>query len=247
MSNSPAPLLLLTAYNRPEYFKKTVESWAQVKQKEQWDLVISLDYTPDDTIRQQMLDIAHSLDNSGFRRVKIDKMEKNLGVLEHPYAAFTKYFNKGADFIVRAEDDLIVSDDILHYFMANQQTFKSDYSIASIHGCTFEQESLGSEYVSKSSRFNPLVFGTWRDRWDAYIGPTWDRDYSTYNGTVGNQAGWDWNLNTRVLPKLGKSVLLPHTSRVDNIGVYGTHALPSNFVKAPTFSHSNPLQTFILR
>jgi hypothetical protein len=83
--------------------------------------------------------------------------------------------------------------------------------------------------------FNPLIWGLWKDRWVDVVRDTWDHDYSTYNGTPGNQAGWDWNLNTRVIPNLGLKCSLPLQSRVSHIGVVGTHGRIENFKETPSF------------
>ena len=161
---------------------------------------------------------------------------ERYGVLEHPWVALENLFqNEGYDFVVRAEDDLIVSDDILEYFDWAAEKYQNDADVATVHGMSFEQHSEDVAKVSRINGFNPWIWGTWRDRWTEYISPSWDHDYSTFNVFPQNQSGWDWNLNTRVFPALGFVGIYPAMSRVDNIGVYGTHGTQENFHPATTF------------
>ena len=64
---------------------------------------------------------------------------------------------------------------------------------------------------------------------------TWDRDYSTYNGSPGFETGWDWNLDTRVFPAHGLVAVAPRVSRVRNIGEVGERGTPEDLVPAPSF------------
>src|SRR5690606_27286940 len=104
----------------------------------------------------------------------------------------------------------------------------------------------GPAEAFKAGGFNPLNWGTWKDRWEFYIRDTWDHDYSTNNGRPGYQAGWDWNLNTRVLPSREKVCVWPGTSRVQNIGQHGTHADPNDYPVSTSFQPIYGIQDYIL-
>lgn len=224
--------VVFTAYNRIGYLTKVLDSWRNVRGIRDWVFYASIDPSPHtnevvDLFAQFFRDTGTSL---GLTNVN----KERLGVLHHPWVALDHVFSHGNDFAVRVEDDLMVSDDFLEYMDYARQEFEDDKDIAAVIGYTNGPDGDESE-VWIRPEYGPWNWGTWKDRWDEYIGPTWDHDYSTYNGTPGNQSGWDWNLNTRVLPSLGKSCVFPGHSRVQNIGAQGTHAQPANFPQSPSY------------
>jgi hypothetical protein len=196
----------------------------------EWTVVVRLEPSP---FIEEHLEIINELQHEHLQVVVNPQI---YGVLHHPWVGFEELFMHGYDFVVRAEDDLPVSDDILEYFEWAAETYSQDQEIAAVVGFSARNEGE-PEDVYRVPGFSPWVWGTWADRWEEYISPTWDHDYSTYNAYPGNHAGWDWNLNTRVLPKLGKKCIFPGLSRVQNIGVWGVHGTPENLVRVENFQY----------
>lgn len=224
--------IFLTAYDRPSYFNTTLASWAQVRGASDWDLVLRFEpsqYTAMQ-VRQAKLSLAHS----DFRSITIIENPERYGVLHHPWRGFDALFEEGYDFVARTEDDLIVSDDVLELLSWQAENLADLPDVATAHACNLGKE-LDEDVVYLFRDFNPLVWGTWRDRWYEFIRDTWDHDYSTFNGVPGVHSGWDWNLNTRILPARGAVSAFPGTSRVHNIGIVGTHSTPENYHTAETF------------
>lgn len=223
--------LLFTAYDRPDYLAEVLRTWSAVRGLDRWHVVARIEpgkYTDQiismftDFFERMNLDVASIVVNPSV-----------LGVLHHPWVGFEDLF-KDYDFVVRTEDDLLVSVDILEYFEWASEHYDSDPVVASVHG--FSADVGGApESVHRLTRCSPLVWGTWRPYWEEVMGPTWDLDYSTFNGFPGNESGWDHNLNTRIYPKLGLVGIYPVVSRVKNIGVYGTHSGPDNYYDAEEF------------
>lgn len=231
-------VLVITAFDRPSYFRQTMDTWRNVRRFYDWDVVVRLE--------PSLFEVEHraTIDELEHPNLKIVVNETPLGVLHHPWVAFEELF-RGYDFVVRAEDDLVVADDILEYFEWAAEEYRDDEEIAAVVGFSGRNadwaDTVGS--VERTPYFSPWVWGTWWDRWDEYISPTWDHNYSTYNEFPGNQSGWDWNLNTRVLPSRNKKCLYPAKSRVDNIGVYGVHGTPDNHQTANWFDyHNDPVE-----
>lgn len=219
--------LFITAANRPNYFRATMDSWRSVRGFYDWRVVIRLEPTPFVSEHQDIItELQHE-------KIQVIVNPQIYGVLHHPWEGFEAQFLH-SDFVVRAEDDLVVSDDILEYFDWASENYEDDNEVAAILGFS-SLESSDSSRVVRQNKFSPWVWGTWDSRWSDYIRDTWDHTYSTYNGVPGNESGWDWNLDTRVLPKLGKKCIAPEMSRVQNIGVYGVHGTPENFVQASSF------------
>lgn len=232
-------VLFITAANRPNYFREVLSSWRDVRGFYDWNVVIRLEPT-DKT--SEMLETVAELEHSKLQTIVNPEV---YGVLHHPWVGFNEIFNGFTDFVVRAEDDLTVSSDILEFFDWAAEAYRADPEIATVLGYT---ERAGAEdLVVRQQDFSPWVWGTWQDRWENVIRDTWDHTYSTFNAYPGNQAGWDWNLNTRVLPSLGLKNIAPASSRVQNIGVWGIHGTEGNFVQSPSFVSERPQITYIER
>ncbi len=224
--------IFLTAYNRPDLLAKTLDSWEKVRGLEDWAFVGRVE--PSDVARDNRNVFKDFFDRTGIPFHEIVINPELYGVLHHPWVGFEELF-KDFSFVVRAEDDLRVSDDILDYFTWAELTFRRTPEVATIHGYQERPGSTSEGGVEVLPKFNPLVWGTWDTVWAEVMRDTWDHDYSTFNGSPGHQAGWDWNLNTRIFPELGLKGVYPRMSRVDNIGVWGTHSHPGNWSTAETF------------
>lgn len=228
--------LFITATDRVNYFENAIKTWKKVRGFYDWHVVIRFEPNPRLEAQVKMVK------ELGHPNLEVIVNPEVYGVLHHPWVGFEELF-KDFDFVVRGEDDLLVSDDILEYFEWAAEEYAEDKDIAIILGYS-DWEGPENE-VQRIPSFNPLTWGTWRNRWRDFIGPTWDHDYSTNNGTPGVHAGWDWNLNTRILPSLGLSCIFPIASRVQNIGVFGTHSLPENFRQTTSFVlHREPVDYF---
>lgn len=226
--------MLLTAYDRPHYLQPVLESWARARGLGAWHLRIAVEPSPVlDEVVAQLEDFVRV---AGVPDVDLQVNPVRLGVAENPYRHLGALFDAGHGFVVRAEDDLVVADDVLELFAYVAAAYAGDSSVVSAHAFSAAGE-IGNDAAAlrRTPAFCPWVWGTWRDRWDGVVGPTWDRDYSTWNGSPGYESGWDWNLNTRVLPARGLVAVEPLVSRVDNIGVVGVHGTRENAPARPPF------------
>ena len=232
-------VLFLTAYNRPQYFRQVLDSWKAVRGIEQWDIYVQIE--PNSFAEEQEQMVYETFTNHDNVEVVINPQK--YGVLHNPWVGFEHLFmERNYDFVVRGEDDLVVSADILEYFNYTSEKFQNNPKVATV--VAYSDDNGGPDGIKLSSGFGPWVWGTWFDRWEGLFGPTWDHDYSTYNGEPGNQAGWDWNINTRIFPQYDLRSVEPTRSRVHNIGVFGTHAIPEDYHTSDSFSpdHGEGLQ-----
>jgi len=223
--------IFLTAYDRPELLARTMRSWELVRGVLGVPFLVMIE--PGPKAEECAAIVEASFVRMGHLASHVEVNPTRYGVLHHPWVGFEKMF-KNFDFVIRAEDDLCVSDDVLEYFDWAEAAFRDDSEVATVHAYT-DGPGSDPEVVQVLSEFNPWIWGTWKNVWHDVLGPTWDHDYSTFNGTPGNQSGWDWNLNTRIFPQLGLSGVFPEMSRVDNIGVYGIHGTAENFRTAESF------------
>lgn len=230
--------VVMTVCDRPDYLRQALESWLQVdgvgwvdwwfmlepteQQGACWTLVSQFCRALDrDTWRDLFL-------HGGAGSRTIWPNERRLGVLENPYQGLKLAFNSGAEYVVLAEDDVLVSRDVLAYHAWAAQEFApwNRQTPPPLAVCSHQMEQRGDEYgVLRSGKFDPLVWGTWAEAWREVIEPTWDHDYSSGPGG-GQQAGWDWNIN-RQLTERGLTVVKPAQSRSQHIGEHGgTHCTP---------------------
>lgn len=233
--------VFITAYNRLPYLQQVLHSWQSVRGLEDWHFVAMIEPSPvQEQVKEEFELFAAQ---NGLTDYEILINPERFGVLHHPWVGFERLFNdEGYDFVVRAEDDLVVSSDILEMFDWSAHRYESVEQVAAVNGFSITDGREGQ--VSLSPKFSPLNWGTWRGRWNDLLRDTWDHDYSTFNGVKGNQAGWDWNINTRVLPEAGMLCVVPDQSRVQNIGMHGTHAVPEDFIQAGNFSSFRPKVKF---
>lgn len=222
--------LFFTAYDRMDYLRQTLKSWESVRGIQDWDVTFRIEPGP----RQE--EARHQFETFAARVGLVDYdliiNPERLGVLEHPYVGFNDLFQR-FNFVVRAEDDLLVSDDILEYFSWAADTYEHDIDVATINA--FSKVSGQDDKVFRQQRFNPWIWGTWKHIWDRLLEPTWDHDYSTFNGVPGVESGWDWNIDTRLLARNGYSAIYPENSRVQNIGLWGIHGTPDNLLTAASY------------
>jgi hypothetical protein len=236
------PAVLLTAFDRPRYLAPVLDAWAGVRDLHAWHLRVAVEPSG---ARDEVVELVRAfVRRTGHQDTEVVLNPTRLGVLENPYVHLEALFRAGHDFVVRAEDDLVVADDVLELFAHVQRTYAGDASVATAHAFCPDPAGASPAELARTDAFCPWVWGTWRDRWLDLVGPTWDRDYSTYNSSPGFETGWDWNLNTRVFPAHGLGAVAPRVSRVQNIGEVGEHGTPDDLVPAPSFVAHQPTQDY---
>lgn len=209
--------ILLTTYNRPHYLEKVLESWQHVRHFQEWPLHVFVEPSEE---MPQIIGMLESLDHPNMH---IHINPTIYGVLHNPWVGFETLFREEHfEFVVRVEDDLLVSDDILEFFAFQAEKWEQRENVYAVLG--FTNENGDDDAYRLVPNFSPLIWGTWWYIWQDKIGPSWDHDYSTYNHTPGHQAGWDWNLNTRIYPADGALSVAPTSTRVKDIGEFGVHA-----------------------
>lgn len=227
--------IVFTVCQRPYYLKESLESWSKVRGFRDWRLIFMIE--PTKVVNEQV----KVIDELSHPNKQLIFNKERLGVLNNPWQGFEKSFSTGAEFTIIGEEDIVVSEDILEYFNYAIDTRTFDLDVLTVCSNLREKEfEPDRDYeVLEDIRFDPLIWGTWKSRWDNVIRNTWDHDYST--GTDSQGAGWDWNLNTRIMPQNGFKSLFPVNSRSQHIGrLEGTHCTPSYYEEtmSPSFKVS---------
>jgi hypothetical protein len=219
--------LVFTAFDRPEYLAQTLDTWNDVRGLA--SIPASFFIEPSDLV-DSVAELAFTLRTS----TTVNINETVQGVLVNPWNALDSAFGNGAEFVILAEDDVVVSQDTLEFFNWASVEYQTT-DVLAVNACS----SLGGgrdNEVYTDAGFNPLVWGTWTDRWYNVLRDTWDKDYSTGNPD-GSEAGWDWNIN-RIIQAGDWRVVRPVNSRSNHIGEFnGTHTTPESFPGSQSISY----------
>ena len=231
--------LVVQIYDRPHYLKQAVDSLLRVRGLDNWHVVFSIDVSPE---YSEVVAALTPLFGRLGQPFEFWNNNPKLGVLRHPWQIFNRAFEEGYDYVLRTEDDVILSADVLEYHEWASATFASDREIGFVTSFAddYNRHDRAKRYLGFGS---PLAHGTWSDRWVNYYRDTWDFDYSTNNGTLGVEAGWDWNL-CRLMPPLGLHTLVPAHTKCFHVGEVGAHSTPELYFRAPDFNANVPQQNY---
>jgi len=225
-------IIAFTVNNRPAYLRETLESWSQVRGIGKCLLVFRCEPGC-----EQAVALCKAVE---FAPRMVIRNESRLGVLASPHAALADAFDLGqrlsspaARFAVLAEEDLIVSPDVLEYFTWAQR-YEADPAVLGVTTYQHDEQpgaiaGAGPADWTDDDQWHFWVWGTWRDRWDRLLRDTWDTMY-TENGGGEAQRGWDWGFRNRLVIGAGMKMIAPSLCRSQHIGRYGgTHATPDQF------------------
>ena len=193
---------------REKYLRATLDSWAKVRGIKGVRMLFMVEPTVMD------MNAFCEFLSRNFPGSVVWVNEERLGCLDNTRAAMDKGFGLDAEFVVLAEEDLDVSDDVLEYF-AFAQKYRSDENIAAVCAHTYQAGKKSPAHgVFTAHWFSPLVWGTWQPQWEDFIRPLWA-------GTTGNDQAWDLNLRLQIV-RTEKYCAFPGRSRAIHRGVAST-------------------------
>lgn len=237
--------IVLTAYDRPDLLDDTLESLRAVRGKEEWSMFISLDPSANPVIRRQVQEVATAFAANTVGQWRehgtptVLRQYERQGVLRHPYRVFEDLFAAGYDYVLRLEDDMLFTEDLLEYHAwaasrfagQTEVTFVESLADGAMHPdlpSVSTGKDAGPQDVMIYNGFNsPLAIGTWEDRWRGILRDTWDLDYSSGGD---HDSGWDWNLSNRIYPFNDLKSVVPLTDKVWHSGVVGAHSTPDIYI-----------------
>lgn len=233
--------VVITVCNRPFYMKEVLDAWQEVRGIENWRFIFMVEPTPNTQAQVSIIQsFRHPQKEIVFNPVL-------LGVLKNPWEGLNKSFSRGAGFTVLAEEDLVPSTDILEYFEWAKAEARNRTEVLAVCTRPYKSETDSPvREVFEQDRFHVHIWGTWKDRWDVLLRDTWDKNYST-GGPA--DSGWDWNIDSRLIPQYKKVCLFPAASRTQNMGKFmGVHQQPNDFEStlSPSFVRERPPTTYRL-
>jgi hypothetical protein len=233
--------LLITAHHRPEYLRRTLESWAAVPEiGELRRVVVALGWSHRfddqmDVIRaaEPLLDRPVDVFPDSQAARESPGMHRALG--EAIDAAFTGV-GEGGHYVICGEEDVAVSDDVLAYMAWAMHWYAEDVLVICAHnrgGAGWDgldaprgDGDAHQEKVRLLPYFNPWVWCVGLGQWRTRLRPVWDWDCTS--GGDGD-SGYDWNIQR--LSQVGPwRNLVPDAARSQTIGeTGGVYSTPEIF------------------
>ncbi|HEU4864984.1 MAG TPA: hypothetical protein VFT76_01945 [Actinomycetota bacterium] len=212
----------MTATNRPNYLSEVLASWAAVRGIS--DALMLFNVEPGNG------DVASLAEEWEASPKLVFSNRARYGVLGNPWWALDRAFTiaerAGEGFVVLAEDDSTVADDVLEYFAYAAEVGEENREIFSVNAfnlraCPSECCRRSAHHVHFDPSFYSTVWGTWADRWNDELRKEWDFDYV--------RGGWDLHIDREILVG-GRRSLTPCRSRSQHIGEFGgAHMLEEHF------------------
>lgn len=197
---------------RQAYLRETLASWSKVRGVQDTQLLFSFE-----PWREHNFPFADFKQWAGgeFGHVRFEVNDRRLGCKENTRAAMDRAFSGGAEFAVLAEEDVVVSADVLEYVTWCAREFEGDSRTIAVcaHALKSEVNEPGS--VVRAPWFNPLIWGTWPGQWEGFLVPhVWGAEQE-------DSQAWDGQLRTAILRRQ-KLCAYPVLSRSSHIGRVST-------------------------
>lgn len=160
--------VIIPTLNRYEHFKRCVESLQSNTHAEKTELVIGIDYPPNDKYVYGWRKICdYSKNIIGFKKVTIFFREENLGPREN-CNRLKEYVLANYDAYIVTEDDNVFSPNFLDFIDQGLNIYKKDKTILAICGymspITFNQIDYSNTTVVKIQEYETWGYGRWGDR-----------------------------------------------------------------------------------
>ena len=253
-------IVSLAAYNRPQYLAEVLDALDTAittlmsERGEATFVLASVDPSPQVTEIETVL-------NAGDRRKWTWMLvnEEQKGCSGNTLLAVDRAFNLAQRFdepyVQHLEDDFVFAADSLLLSAWLRDTYLHDRSVLCT-GISTAHAATPDEYwaVHKSDWFHCQGWGTWRDRWEAVLKPSWQTPMGAVakGGWAQNfndnafhylPASWDTQLggdlfgkgkgdDSAIVPSVNGKLyqVIPRLSRVKHIGLEGgVHTTPATF------------------
>ena len=128
-----APIALFV-YNRPKHTKQTIEALKKNKLSHDSELFIFSDGHKGEKDREKVNETRNYIKTiTGFKKITIEKKEKNWGLADSIVDGVTKIINKYGKIVV-LEDDIVTSPYFLNYMNDALNIYKDEPQVMHIAG-----------------------------------------------------------------------------------------------------------------
>lgn len=194
------PVCVMPVYNRPHYLARVLESWQAVRGIDDACLIFQCEPgCPEavDLVRQK----------APWAQVTVNG--RHLGNDQNMAAALGAGFATGAGFVIAAEDDVLVSADLLEYMAWAAERYADDKTVLAVTAWQDKPPGPLDEVGRAGWFWGGACWGMWRDRWDE-VSARWPPSGTGYDGYL-----WSLCQSTR------RACIQPAATRCKNIGEYG--------------------------
>lgn len=198
------PVVVVPVCDRVRYVSQTLESWRAVRGIT--DAIVIHRLEPGFPDMEDLVRRERPWADGGFFL-----NQARLGNDQNMKAAVETGFATGADFVIAAEDDVLVAADLLEYMLWAAGHYADDKAILAI--TAFQGDGRGPlDQVQRTVWFyGGACWGMWRDRWDE-VKDAWPPSGTGYDGYL-------WKL----AQSTGRHCIQPSATRCKNIGEYGVN------------------------
>jgi hypothetical protein len=245
--------VIVTSYSRPWYSQPVLESWSRARGiAGVHSFTLALGWHDKQAFTGQLRNLSAFREATGLgerARWLPDSSEAARSNGMHRVIAEAAQHvleDPAVRFLVFGEEDITVSTDVLEYVTWAREVFAQDERVLCVCAHSpggqgwdpkvpIEDADADQETVRLLPYFNSWVWGTWRERWERVLEPSWDWDCNS-GGAL--DSGYDHNLHRRVIPQGNYLCAVPDASRSQNIGRDGGWAAnPADFwlTQAPSF------------
>jgi glycosyltransferase involved in cell wall biosynthesis len=166
----PTTPIVVFGYNRPEHLQKCLEAIENAYSKHNTPVYIFIDGPRGDEdyeANQEVISVADGFCDRMPIRLLISKENKGLAnSIKHGIDFVLNHFESA----IVVEDDIIVTENFLHFCNQGLQIFKDVTEVASIHGyCPPLKGELEGPFFLKGA--DCWGWATWKDRWESI---NWD-------------------------------------------------------------------------
>jgi hypothetical protein len=185
--------ICITAYNRPEHLKKTVDSLRDNYLAEKSELFILSNAAITSEDEKNVNDIREYASHiTGFKRVTLIKNAVNRGETEHVVKNFTHIINTYKR-LISLDDDIVTTRNFLNYMNDSLQYYENNKSIFSIGGFSLPiiSDACSNNHVYFLPRPCSWGWATWVDRWMSIQWNISKEDLKKVNWFQFNMAGYD--------------------------------------------------------
>lgn len=207
-------VVTLIFWKRPQYAQRVLEHLSRCKGIENYELIIQIDGPPNSKIH-------HLCAAINFAQKDIQFSHANMGCNVTTKKVLHRGFER-SDYVIHVEEDVILAPDALQFFEWAKQ-FGSEKDLLNIaalrhpngwlreHGAFPNGQQIECK-VQREGGFSCWGWATWKDRW-IEMEKRW---------TTGTDRALSWDIVIDSLRReWNKCQLMPHVSRVLNIGAEG--------------------------
>ena len=210
-------IVAFTVHNRPGYLRETLASWERVRGIGYARLLFCCEPGCPEAVQ--------ACEDVTFAPRAVIVNPQRYGVLGNAWNAL-EHGSREDEFTILAEEDLVVSPDVIEYFTWAQR-YRYDPSVLGVTTYQHHEQpgglaGAGPADWRNDDEFHFWVWGTWREHWQGLLRDTWDFTYA--------RKGWDWDLRDRLVVGAGMTMIAPSLARSQHIGRDGgTHATPEQY------------------